>query len=90
LVVKITRQILPRESENPDGLCASSEPLRHTDPVELIERLEALRRRVDEARAAAETIAEGDPSAMAELDAEIDAMAEEIAALKGLTSGPPA
>jgi uncharacterized small protein (DUF1192 family) len=58
--------------------------------VELIERLEALRRRVDEARAAAETIAEGDPSAMAELDAEIDAMAEEIAALKGLTSGPPA
>jgi len=58
--------------------------------MEIVERLESLRRRVEEARAAADTIAEGDPSAMAELDAEVDAMAEDVAALKGLTSGPPA
>jgi len=58
--------------------------------MELIERLDALRRRVDEAKAAAETIAEGDPTAMAELDAEVDAMAQDVAALKGMTSGPPA
>ncbi len=58
--------------------------------MELIERLEALRRRVDEAKAAAETIADGDPTAMAELDAEVDAMAQDVAALKAMTSGPPA
>jgi hypothetical protein len=58
--------------------------------MELLERLDALRRRVDEARAAAETIADGDPTAMAELDAEVDAMAQDVAALKGMTSGPPA
>ena len=58
--------------------------------MELIAKLDALRARVDEARAAAETIAEGDPTAMTELDAEVDAMAEDIAALKALTAGPPA
>ena len=58
--------------------------------MELIDRIDALRRRVDEARAAAEVIADGDPSAMAELDAEIDAMAQDIAALKAMTTGPPA
>ena len=58
--------------------------------MELIETLDTLRRRVDEARAAAETIAEGDPTAMAELDAEVEAMAKDVAALKAMTSGPPA
>ena len=58
--------------------------------MELIDRIDALRRRVDEARAAAEVIADGDPSAMAELDAEVDAMAQDIAALKAMTTGPPA
>lgn len=57
--------------------------------MELIERLDALARRVDEAKAAAETIAEGDPTAMSELDAEIDGMAQDIAVLKGMTTGPP-
>ena len=53
--------------------------------------LDRLASRVEEARAAADVIAEGDPSAMAELDAEVDGMAEEIAALKAMTrSGPPA
>ena len=54
-----------------------------------MERLEALAGRVDEAKAAAQTIADGDPTAMAELDAEVDAMAKDVAALKGMTSGPP-
>jgi hypothetical protein len=57
--------------------------------MELLPLLDTLRARVDEARAAAEVIADGDPSAMAELDAEIDAMASDIAALKAMTSGPP-
>jgi hypothetical protein len=58
--------------------------------MELIEKLDALGARVEEARAAAQTIADGDPTAMAELDAEVDAIAADVAALKALTSGPPA
>lgn len=53
---------------------------------DIIARLDALTERLREARAAAETIAEGDPTAVAELDAEIDAMAQDIAALKGITA----
>jgi hypothetical protein len=51
--------------------------------------LDRLASRVEEARAAADVIAEGDPSAMAELDAEVDAMSRDVAELKGMTSGPP-
>ena len=58
--------------------------------MELIPLLDSLRSRVDEARAAAQVIAEGDPTAMTELDAEVDAMAADVAALKALTAGPPA
>ena len=57
--------------------------------MDIVERLESLRRRVEEARAAADVIADGGPSAMAELNAEVDAMAEDVAALKAITSGPP-
>ena len=53
---------------------------------DILARLDALTERLREARAAAETIAEGDPTAVAELDAEIDGMAQDIAALKGLTA----
>ena len=56
---------------------------------DLIEHLDALAERVREARAAAETIAEGDPTALAELDAEVDAMATDVATLKGMTAGGP-
>lgn len=57
---------------------------------DLLARLDRLAERVREARAAAETIAEGDPTALAELDAEVDAMAKDIAALKAISSaGPP-
>jgi hypothetical protein len=57
---------------------------------DILERLDALAERLREARAAAEVIAQGDPTAVAELDAEIDAMAHDIAALKGLTATPRA
>ena len=54
-------------------------------------KLDAIAARLDEARAASKVISEGDPSAMAELDAEVDAMAQDIAELKSMTrSGPPA
>ena len=54
-------------------------------------KLDAIAARLEEARAAAKVIAEGDPSAMSELDAEVDAMAQDVAALKAMTrSGPPA
>ena len=51
--------------------------------------LDRLASRVEEARAAAAVIAEGDPSAMSALDAEVEAMATDIAELKSVTSGPP-
>jgi hypothetical protein len=53
---------------------------------DILERLDALAERLKEARAAAEIIAEGDATAVQELDAEIDGMAQDIAALKGLTA----
>ena len=56
---------------------------------DLLARLDQLAERVREARAAAETIAEGDPTALAELDAEVDAMAEDVAALKAISGGAP-
>ena len=58
--------------------------------MEIVPKLDAIARRLEEARAAAQIIADGDPSAMAELDAEVDAMARDIAELKALTTGPPA
>ena len=56
---------------------------------DLLAHLDALAERVREARAAAETIAEGDPTAIAELDAEVDAMAADVAALKSISGGGP-
>ena len=56
---------------------------------DLLARLDQLAERVREARAAAETIAEGDPTALAELDSEVDAMAEDVAALKAISGGGP-
>ncbi len=57
--------------------------------MEIAAKLDALAQRLEEARAAAQVIADGDPTAMAELDAEVDGMAEAIAELKALTAGPP-
>lgn len=54
-------------------------------------KLDLIAARLEEARAAAKVIREGDPTALAELDAEVDAMAQDIAELKAMTrSGPPA
>lgn len=58
-----------------------------TNGVEEIRaRLEAIEAHVHESRAAAELIGQGDTSAAAELSREIDAMAEEVAALKAATT----
>ena len=56
---------------------------------DLLARIDQLAERVREARAAAETIAEGDPTALAELDQEVDAMAADVAALKAISGGGP-
>ena len=69
--------------------------MRHPQPIateapDLLARLDALAARVEEARAAAQVIADGDASAMGELDAEVDAMAEDVAALKAISGGGPA
>jgi hypothetical protein len=58
--------------------------------MEIAAKLDDIAQRLEEARAAAQIIADGDPSAMSELDAEVDAMAQDVAALKAMTSGPPA
>jgi hypothetical protein len=49
---------------------------------EVRNRLDSLEARVREARAAADVMAEGDASAASELEAELDGMAEDVAALK--------
>ena len=57
--------------------------------MDIAAKLDAIAARLEEARAAAQVIADGDPSAMSELDAEVDGMAAEIAELKSMTSGMP-
>ena len=50
--------------------------------TEVRSRLSSIGDHLREAQAAADVIAEGDPGAAAELDAELDGMAEDIATLK--------
>ena len=57
--------------------------------MEIAAKLDDIAARIEEARAAAQVIADGDPSAMTELDAEVDRMAQDVAELKSMTSGPP-
>jgi len=57
--------------------------------MDIVPVLDRLASRLEEARAAAAVIAEGDASAMAELDAEVEGMASDVAELKAMTSGPP-
>lgn len=49
---------------------------------EVRSRLDSIEGRLREARAAADVMAEGDPSAAAELGGELDGMAEDVAVLK--------
>lgn len=64
------------------GVCSTGKPTGMLEIDEVRERLDSIAARLHEARAAADVIAEGDPSAAAELEAELDGMAEDIAALK--------
>jgi len=57
------------------------------DVSQIEEALERLEESLSEARMAAEVMREGDISAVGDLNATIDAMALEIAELKGRTSG---
>ena len=51
-------------------------------------RLDAIAEHLDECRAAAATAAEGDPQALNDLHREVDALAEDVAALKAATRPP--
>ena len=53
---------------------------------DVLSRLAAIEARVQECRAAAQVALEGDPSALEQLDGEVDAMAADVAALKAATS----
>ena len=57
------------------------------DVTQIEEALGRLEDGLSEARMAAQLMREGDVTAVGELDAVIDAMAREIAELKGRTSG---
>ncbi len=64
------------------GVCSTGKPTGMLEIDEVRERLDSIAGRLREARAAADVIAEGDASAAAELEAELDGMASDIAALK--------
>ncbi len=59
----------------------------HRDVEEIEGALGRLEEHVREARAAAEVLRDGDSAALGELDGTVDAMAQEIAALKSRTAG---
>ena len=48
--------------------------------------LDVLEAAIEESRAALDTIAEGDPTAASELDAQVEVMAGEVAALKAASA----
>jgi hypothetical protein len=56
------------------------------DVTEIRAALTRIEEHVREAHAAAEVAEEGDPTALQELDGAVDAMAEELAALKAQTA----
>ena len=64
-----------------------SDRLASVDVSSIEEALDRLEEGLSEARMAAQLLREGDVSAVSELDGVVDAMAREIAELKGRTSG---
>ncbi|MFP5379830.1 MAG: hypothetical protein ACLGHP_08810 [Vicinamibacteria bacterium] len=60
---------------------------RSVDVSSIDEVLDRLEEGLSEARVATQLLREGDIGAVSELDAVVDAMAREIAELKGRTSG---
>ena len=57
-------------------------------PEEIERQLAAVQEHVDQCRAALAVVREGDPSAMQDLSAEVDAMAAAIAELKATSTAP--
>ena len=55
-------------------------------PEEIERHLAAVQEHVEQCRAALAVVREGDPSAMQDLSAEVDAMAEAVAGLKATSS----
>ena len=55
-------------------------------PDDLVTQLDVIGAHLDEARAAVALIAEGDPSAMQELDGTVDRLAAAVAELKSQTA----
>jgi hypothetical protein len=75
------------DSREVRGVCSTGKPSGMLEIDEVRSRLDAMDERLREARAAADVMAEGDPSAAAELESELDGMARDIAALKaGISS----
>ncbi len=64
------------------GICSTGRPTGMLEIEDVRRRLDSIDAHLREARAAADVIAEGDASAAAELEQELDGMAEDIAALK--------
>jgi hypothetical protein len=64
------------------GVCSTGKPTGMLEITEVRSRLDSIAASLREAQAAADVMAEGDPSAAEELGSELDAMAEDIAALK--------
>ncbi len=64
------------------GICSTGRPTGMLEIDDVRSRLDSIDAHLREARAAADVIAEGDASAAAELEQELDGMAEDIAALK--------
>ena len=64
------------------GVCSTGKPTGMLEITEVRSRLDSIAASLREAQAAADVMAEGDPSAAEELGSELDAMAGDIAALK--------
>ena len=64
------------------GVCSTGKPTGMLEITEVRSRLDSIAASLREAQAAADVMAEGDPSAAEELGSELDVMAEDIAALK--------
>ena len=60
------------------------------DPADALGRLDALRDRVEECRAAVLVAEEGDPTALESMRATVDAMAEDLAVLRAAVGSPAA
>jgi hypothetical protein len=64
------------------GVCSTGKPTGMLEITEVRSRLDSIAASLREAQAAADVMAEGDPSAAEELGSELDARAGDIAALK--------